>query len=301
MENRYRMLSDDKARGEHEARLRLDRGCDEISDSRRTLEELKFLIAEKTKIGCNLIDEHQRCKRALDEKAYEAARLKEEVCCKNEQVRHDHESLNAVQADVEQVKTQRAEMCREILRLRQCTDKKCHEAHHQDEVLKKLSADCARTEDRIADLNQIIDVRNHEISCKKHALDECTLDLSRTRECNSKTGTDVAALKRETDRVNHECHDINRELSCTEKRNSDLTHRIGNAEKALNNLEHGLCDVKKDIDCQRNQNTNARRLNEDLHHEREAIGRHASVLEHQNTDLSKELDHFVHTDEVLRH
>jgi hypothetical protein len=44
------MLNDDKARGEHEARLRLDRGCDEIADSRRTLEELKFLIAEKSKI-----------------------------------------------------------------------------------------------------------------------------------------------------------------------------------------------------------------------------------------------------------
>lgn len=44
MENRYRMLSDDKARSEQEARLRLDRGCDEIADARRTLEELKFLI-----------------------------------------------------------------------------------------------------------------------------------------------------------------------------------------------------------------------------------------------------------------
>ena len=63
MENRYRMLSDDKARGEHEARLRLDRACDEITDARRTLEELKFLCAEKTKLGCGLADELQRAKR----------------------------------------------------------------------------------------------------------------------------------------------------------------------------------------------------------------------------------------------
>jgi len=82
MENRYRMLSDDKARGEHEARLRLDRGCDEIADARRTLEELKFLIAEKTKVGCNLMDELTRAKRILDEKAYESARIKEEAHAK---------------------------------------------------------------------------------------------------------------------------------------------------------------------------------------------------------------------------
>jgi len=83
MENRYRMLSDDKARGEHEARLRLDRGCDEIADARRTLEELKFLIAQKTEIGCKAMDELQRAKRCLDEKTYDAARLKEEVLAKN--------------------------------------------------------------------------------------------------------------------------------------------------------------------------------------------------------------------------
>ena len=49
MENRYRMLSDDKARSEHENRLRLDRASDEIADARRQLEELKFLLQEKSK------------------------------------------------------------------------------------------------------------------------------------------------------------------------------------------------------------------------------------------------------------
>ena len=96
MENRYRMLSDDKARGEHEARLRLDRGCDEIADARRTLEELKFLIAEKTKLGCGLVDELTRAKRALDEKCYEAAKLKEEALAKGNMVADDHARLGAL-------------------------------------------------------------------------------------------------------------------------------------------------------------------------------------------------------------
>jgi chromosome segregation ATPase len=49
MENRYRMLSDDKARSEHENRLRLDRAVDEIQEARRQLEELKYTLSEKSK------------------------------------------------------------------------------------------------------------------------------------------------------------------------------------------------------------------------------------------------------------
>lgn len=47
MENRVRMLSDDKARSEHENRERLNRNADEIQDARRQLEDLKFLLSDK--------------------------------------------------------------------------------------------------------------------------------------------------------------------------------------------------------------------------------------------------------------
>lgn len=47
MENRYRMLSDDKARAEHENRARLDRGADELADARKQLEDLRYLLSEK--------------------------------------------------------------------------------------------------------------------------------------------------------------------------------------------------------------------------------------------------------------
>ena len=47
MENRIRMLQDDKARSDHENRERLNRNTDEISDARRQLEDLKFLLSDK--------------------------------------------------------------------------------------------------------------------------------------------------------------------------------------------------------------------------------------------------------------
>jgi hypothetical protein len=84
MENRYRMLSDDKGRTEHENRLRLDRAVDEIQDARRQLEELKYLLSEKSKQNCDLVDEMNRSKRILDEKLFEANRLREESCVKGD-------------------------------------------------------------------------------------------------------------------------------------------------------------------------------------------------------------------------
>jgi hypothetical protein len=47
MENRYKMLSDDKVRADMEQRARLDRDMDEVSDIRKQIEDLKYLLSEK--------------------------------------------------------------------------------------------------------------------------------------------------------------------------------------------------------------------------------------------------------------
>jgi hypothetical protein len=46
-ENKYKMVSDDKIRGDLENRARLDRDVDEINDVRKQIDELKYLLSEK--------------------------------------------------------------------------------------------------------------------------------------------------------------------------------------------------------------------------------------------------------------
>jgi len=65
-------------------------------------------------------------------------------------------------------------------------------------------------------------------------------------------------------------------------------------------MEHSLFESRREIDCLRAANQQSGRLNDDLLHERESLGRHSKVLEDQNADLSQELDKFVQTDELLR-
>lgn len=47
MENRYKILSDDKVRSDIEQRARVNRDMDEIADLRKQLDDLKYLLAEK--------------------------------------------------------------------------------------------------------------------------------------------------------------------------------------------------------------------------------------------------------------
>lgn len=49
MENRYKLLAEEKVRSEMEGRGRLDRGMEEISDSRKQIEDLKYMMSEKTR------------------------------------------------------------------------------------------------------------------------------------------------------------------------------------------------------------------------------------------------------------
>ena len=160
------MLSDDKARSEHENRLRLDRASDEIADSRRQLEELKFLLQEKSKQNVDLNDEMARSKRLLDEKFFDSGRLRDEAVAKGDQVADLRQQLSHLEHEIETVKVQRGELWREINRLKELNEAKGVESNHQNDKLKGLNHEIARISSRIDDTTKLIDVRSHDLRQK---------------------------------------------------------------------------------------------------------------------------------------
>jgi hypothetical protein len=70
MENRYKLLTEEKVRSEMEGRQRLDRGMDEIAECRKQIEDLKYMLSEKARQNMELQDELGRSKRVLDEKFF---------------------------------------------------------------------------------------------------------------------------------------------------------------------------------------------------------------------------------------
>jgi hypothetical protein len=58
--------------------------------------------------------------------------------------------------------------------------------------------------------------------------------------------------------------------------------------------------MRKDLDSSKYQNSSFRDSNIDLLNEKEALEKHAAVLQQQNQDITRELDKFCETDEVVR-
>lgn len=275
MENRYRMLSDDKARSEHENRLRLDRASDEIADARRQLEELKFLLQEKSKQNGDLGDEMNRSKRLLDEKYFESSRLRDEAVAKGDQVSDLRQQLANIEHEIETVKVQRAELWREINRLKELNEAKGIESNHQNDKLKGLNHEIARVSSRIEDTQKLIDVRSHDLRAKQVALEDTERELARVRDSNAKVATENAALRRDNERVAAENYDLRKEVEFQDGRNSDLSLQIRDAEVRLKEKEEALFICRRDVECQRNLNGQNRRGNEDLLAEKDALERHA--------------------------
>lgn len=122
MDQRYRMLADDKARAEHEHRNRLNHSADEIAEARKQLEDLKFMLADKSRANVELTEEAARAKRLLDEKYFEAGRLRDESVAKGDLCADLRAQVGQVERDIEAVKVQRAEMFREITALKDGND-----------------------------------------------------------------------------------------------------------------------------------------------------------------------------------
>lgn len=223
MENRYRMLTDDKARGEHENRLKLDRAVDEIQASRHALEELKYQLAEKCKQNCDLSDELNRAKRVLDEKYFEAGRLRDESVAKGDQVGELKRHKGALEHEIETVKANRAEMWREVGKFKEMLEQKTLDAQNLQEQQKSLNHELLRATSRIDDVTKLIDLRSHDLRAKQMALEETERELHRISAHNMKAQSENEHLKRDNDRVVKECFTLKRDLGSQEQRSGDCS------------------------------------------------------------------------------
>ena len=128
MENRYKIMSDDKVRSDMENRARLDRDMDEVADLRKQIDDLKYLLTEKQKQNMDLQDELVRSKRVLEEKHYETSRLNDESAKKADHNLDMRDKLVDLEKELDMLKAQRADNWREINRLKEHNDLKVRES-----------------------------------------------------------------------------------------------------------------------------------------------------------------------------
>lgn len=82
-------------------------------------------------MNLSLNEECARAKRLLDEKYFEAGRLREDAVAKGDQCADQRADKADLEREIEAVKVQRAEMYREITHLKDSNESKTHEANNQ--------------------------------------------------------------------------------------------------------------------------------------------------------------------------
>jgi len=247
-----------------------------------------------------LQDELQRSKRVLDEKFFEAGKLRDESNVKGDQVVDLRAQVAELERDIDLVKSQRADMFREITRLRELLDMKTKESIDQNDRAKALDYDLQKTHIRLSETEKVIESRSYDINVKSTQLHENEKEIARVKELNNHQSVEIVALRRDVDRVSADCYDLRKGIEGAEGRNVDLSGQIRSQDVQIKDKEENLYAVKKDIENLSYTNTNMRTDLNDYMGEKEALERHSRILLGQNDDLTRELERFVNTDEVLR-
>lgn len=195
---------------------------DEIAECRKQIEDLKYMLSEKSRQNMELQDELGRSKRVLDEKFYEAGRNRDESNAKGDQVVDLRGQVAELERDIDLVKAQRADMFREITRLRDVQDMKARESLDQHDRSKALEYDLQKTLVRIEELNKGVEFKTYECRNRQNHLNDYEKEVARLRDINGHQNTEIVALRRDIDRVSADCYDLRKNIESTEARNVDL-------------------------------------------------------------------------------
>jgi chromosome segregation ATPase len=191
-------------------------------------------------------------------------------------------------------------MFREIQRLRDVEAMKNKESIDQCDRIKALDFDLQKTMIRIAETEKVVESRSYDIRNKSVALEDSEREIARVKDLNAQQNIECVALRKDVDRVSQDCYDLRKNCEDTEARNVDLGGNIRANDIHIKEKEDNLNACRKDIEGQAYTNNNMRADLADFSQEKEAMERHSRILLGQNDDLTKELERFVNTDEVLR-
>lgn len=258
------------------------------------------MLSDKSRQNMELQDELARSKRVLDEKFFESGKLRDESNVKGDQVVDLRAQIAELERDIDLVKSQRADMFREMQRLRDVLDMKGKESFDQVDRTKALDYDLNRTMGVISDVDKAVEGNTFEIRNRQVALGEAERELARLKDINTATSVEINALRKDVDRVSTDCYDLRKHIEGVEARNVDMAGAVRSNDIMLKDKDEALYAVKRDIEGMGHTNANLRGdLNVQLQ-EKDAVDRHSRVLLGQNDDLTRELERFVNTDEVLR-
>jgi chromosome segregation ATPase len=148
--------------------------------------------------------------------------------------------------------------------------------------------------------DQIIRDREVAINQKQGEYDATKRDLSVLNKDIFELAEEVEALKNDINVIRQDNAELKQIIDETIEKNRDLLAYKDKLEEKIGSNEFNIERTLKDIEVLKLDDRDIRADYSALVLEKEALERHAKILINQNDELTRELEMFVQTDEVLR-
>ena len=153
---------------------------------------------------------------------------------------------------------------------------------------------------RIDDTQKVIDGRSYDLRNKQLLLEDVQKEIARQKDINARLANDGALLRRDGDKQVTELYELRKENEFQQARNLDLGAQVRELEARLKDREDQLFLQRKDLESSKHVNQTLRTNNLDNLAEKDALEKHAQVLQVQNDEITRELDKFCEMDEYVR-
>lgn len=153
---------------------------------------------------------------------------------------------------------------------------------------------------RIDDTQKVIDGRSYDLRNKQLLLEDVQKEIARQKDVNARLANDGALLRRDGDKQVTELYELRKENEFQQARNLDLGAQVRELEARLKDREDQLFLQRKDLESSKHVNQTLRTNNLDNLAEKDALEKHAQVLQVQNDEITRELDKFCEMDEYVR-
>jgi hypothetical protein len=254
----------------------------------------------RSKQSNDLNEELSRQRRLLDDRHFESLRLNE-VSVKKGDVNGDLRlKASDLDKEIEVLKLQRQDNWREIAKLKDLNEARVREAAEQADKLKGLEYDISRVHLRIDDTQKIIDARSYDLRNKQLLLEDVQKEIARSKDLNGRLQGDSGILRRDTDKQVADLYELRKDNEFQGARNHDLALQVRDLEARLKDREDQLFLQRKDIEANKHTNGALRSHNVENLAEKDALEKHAAIIQAQNEEITRELDKFCEMDEYVR-
>ena len=254
----------------------------------------------RNKQSNDLGEELARQKRLLDDRHFESLRLNEDSVKKGDVNGDLRLKASDLDKEIEVLKLQRQDNWREIAKLKDLNEARVREAAEQADRLKGLEYDISRVHLRIDDTQKLIDARSYDLRNKQLLLEDVQKEIARSKDLNGRLASDSGILRRDTDKQVADLYELRKDNEFQGARNHDLALQVRDLEARLKDREDQLFLQRKDLEANKHTNATLRSHNVDNLAEKDALEKHAAIVQAQNDEITRELDKFCEMDEYVR-